>query len=79
MATHLEMHMNAREDLRVGLRAIGVGLNLAARNCLATFSQDKNHVVGGAGCSAREHNLHGPRAEVTTTAFGCAVHNEAVA
>ena len=79
MSTYLEVHMNTCEDFGVGLRAIGVGPNLTARNGLTTFSQNKNHVVGGAGSSTREHNLHGPRAEVTTTAFGCAVHNETVA
>src|SRR5215467_1327179 len=73
------MHVNLGEDLGIDLRALRTELHFAARNALSALAEDDHDVVRGATAGAGEHGLHRPRAQIASTALGCAVHHEGMA
>src|SRR5262245_23763362 len=78
-AAHDEVVVDLREDLRIGGRALGGQLHVAAVHVLVVLLEDHHHVVGGAAACAGQHHFHGARGEIAPAAFGGAVHGHQVA
>src|SRR5262245_952603 len=73
------MHVDLREDLWIGLRALSRELELAGSDVLPAALEDQHDVVGGAPSGAGEDELHRARREVSTAAFRRSVHRNDVA
>jgi hypothetical protein len=73
------VHVDAREDLGVGVGALGRQLHLAAAHVVPAALEDQHHVVGRAAAGAGQHGFHRPRRQVAAAAVGRAVHRQQVA
>ena len=78
-AAHDEVHLDAGEDLGVGVGAFGVELDLAAAHVMTALLQNEDDIVGGAAAGAGQHQLHGAGGEIVAAAFGGAIHADEVA
>src|SRR6185436_11399021 len=55
------MHVNAREHLRVLVRALGIELDDNIIDFFAALLQDVKHIERGAPSGSNQHELHGAR------------------
>ncbi|KAG1421696.1 hypothetical protein G6F57_023574 [Rhizopus arrhizus] len=67
--------MDAGEDLRVGIRAVGMELDAAAGDGVAATLQDQHHVIGGAAARAGQQHFPRARRQVGAAAVHGAVHH----
>ena len=70
-----EVHVDGREDLRVGGRPFGLEPDIAPSNVHSAAFQNQYHVVSGAGTRPCQDHFHRPRPKIAPTPLDCAVHD----
>jgi hypothetical protein len=70
------MNVDAGKDFRVGFGALRFGFRNAVNHILPPLAQDEDDVKRAAGCSAHQHQFHGPRAEIAAACVGCSIDDD---
>jgi hypothetical protein len=73
-----EMKADAREDLRIGRRALGKQPHLAAAHVVPPPLKYQYHIVGCAPASTGEQHLHRARRQVSSAPISRTVHGHEV-
>jgi hypothetical protein len=78
-AAHDEVHVNAREHLRISRRALGGQLDLTTRDVVPASLEDQHDVVGRTAARSSQHRFHRSRREISAAPVGCTIHGQNVA